>query len=81
MGLTQRWRQWRLPHVGYIVLVATIVLASYGIGLLATPKQTVQIVGQTVAARAARPDPSLWGPGELTEFECRFPSNSPSLGS
>jgi lysophospholipase L1-like esterase len=73
MGLTRRWRQWRLPHVGYIVLVATIVLASYGIGLLATPKQTVQIVGQTVAVGAARPDPSLWGPGELTEFGVSIP--------
>jgi lysophospholipase L1-like esterase len=73
MGLSHRWRHWRLPHVGYIVLVATIVLASYGIGLLATPKQTVQILGQTVAVGAARPSPSLWGPGELTEFGVSIP--------
>jgi hypothetical protein len=48
-----------------VVLVAAIVLAAYCIGLLATPKQTVKIVGQTVAIGAARPAPDLWGPGEL----------------
>ncbi|HEV3234617.1 MAG TPA: GDSL-type esterase/lipase family protein [Candidatus Dormibacteraeota bacterium] len=59
--------------VGYIVLVAAIVLASYLIGLLATPRQTVQIVGQTVAIGAARPHLNLWGPGELIEFGVSIP--------
>src|ERR1700682_1185385 len=72
-GLSHRTRRWRPPHVGYIVVVAAIVLASYSIGLLATPKQTVSIVGQAVAVGAARPTPSLWGPGELTEFGVSIP--------
>ena len=65
-----RWRQVRF---GYALVIVGIVLASYLIGLLATPKQNVNIVGQTVAIGAARPGFSLSGPGELTEFGVPIP--------